>query len=198
VATKGERTRERLLGLAIDHFARSGYQATSVSAVAREAGLTPAAVYAYFPGKTELFAAAVDADAAALVDEAIGRLAPGPPRDRFLGLVAELVAGLDRHPLAARVLAGREPGITGRLLDLPALARLREATTDELRAGQAAGTVRADVDPTALTLGLETVVLALLMALLQVGDADPARVQARRDSVVAVLDAALSPPRSPG
>jgi AcrR family transcriptional regulator len=194
MGTKGERTRRRLLELAIDAFAAGGYQGTSVSAVARGAGLTPASAYAYFPGKAALFEAAVDADAAALVEEAMAAAGAGPPREHLLGLVLHLVDGLGRHPLASRVLAGREPEVIGRLLDLPALARLREVTTAELRQGQTAGTVRDDLDPAALALGLETVVLTLLMAQLQVGGADPERLDARRHGVVALLDAALAPP----
>jgi AcrR family transcriptional regulator len=194
VGTKGEQTRRRLLALAVDAFATTGYQATTVSAIARQAGLTPAAAYAYFPGKAELFEAAVDTDAAGLVDEAMGRLPAGEPRDRLLGLIAGLVDGLERHPLARRVLSGREPETAGRLLGLPALERLRTTTTAELAAGQHAGTVRADVDPTAMALGLETLVLALLMAVLQVGEAEPGAMAARRGSVLAVLDAALAPP----
>ena len=42
-ATKGERTRRRLLELAIERFGERGYRATSVSEIARAAGLTQAA-----------------------------------------------------------------------------------------------------------------------------------------------------------
>jgi AcrR family transcriptional regulator len=195
-ASKGERTRQRLLDLAVEAFATAGYQGTTVSAIARQAGLTPAAAYAYFPGKVELFEAAVDLDAAALVEEAFAQLPPGPPRTRLLSLVASLVDGLERHPLARRVMAGREPEVTGRLLGLPALVRVRQTTAAELAAGQEAGTVRADVDPHVLAMGLQTIVLALLMALLQVASADPDALAERQASVLAVLDAALAPAAS--
>lgn len=190
---KGERTRARLLELAVDRFATAGYQRTSVSEIARQAGLTPAAAYAYFPNKTALFEAAVDADADALIDEATAGLGPGSARDRLLALVASLVTGVERHPLARRVLAGLEPNVMPRLLELPALVRLRALAVEELRAGQRSGAVRADVDPEALALGLETIVLAVVMIRLQVGSPDEARFDARRRSVVAVLDAALRP-----
>ena len=55
--------------------------------------------------------------------------------------------------------------------------------------------VRADVDPAVLALGLETVVLALLMAQLQVSDRDEGLEAARRAAVITVLDAAVAPPR---
>ena len=192
---KGERTRRRLLDLAVARFAVDGYRRTSVSAVAREAGLTPAAAYAYFPSKEALFAAAVDADADALIHEALGRIGGDRSvRERLVLLLAELRAALERHPLARRVLAGREPEVTGRLLDLPALTALREAVAADLEAGRATGTVRADLDPVAVALGLQTIALALLMAQLQVeAVAAPAQQNARIGAVLAVLDAALSP-----
>ncbi len=192
--TKGERTRRRLLTLAISRFAVAGYRRTSVSEIARDAGLTPAAAYAYFTDKEALFVAAVDADAAGLVEEALAEVPDGPPRDRVLGLIAALVAGLDRHRLARRVLAGLEPEVTARLAELPALAQLRATAAAELRTGQEAGTVRRDVDPDALALGIETIVLAAVMTRLQTAAADPALLDARRDAVAAVLDAALRPP----
>ncbi|MBK9972033.1 MAG: helix-turn-helix transcriptional regulator [Acidimicrobiaceae bacterium] len=49
--TKGERTRERLLRAAVDRFGSTGFRATSVSQLSRDAGLTPAAAYAYFDDK---------------------------------------------------------------------------------------------------------------------------------------------------
>src|SRR5690554_6750519 len=72
--TKGERTRRRLLELAIERFGERGYRGTSVSEVARSAGLTQAAVYAYFDGKEALFDAAVDADTEAVVSAIRARL----------------------------------------------------------------------------------------------------------------------------
>jgi AcrR family transcriptional regulator len=194
--SKGERTRRRLLELAVTRFAADGYRRTSVSAVAREAGLTPAAAYAYFPSKEALFAAAVDVDADALIHEALERVAGGSPvRERLVLVLAELRAALDRHPLARRVLAGREPEVTGRLLGLPALTALRETVAADLDAGRDAGTVRDDLDSPAVALGLQTIALALLMAQLQVeAVADPDEQEARIAAVLAVLDAALRPP----
>jgi AcrR family transcriptional regulator len=189
--TKGERTRDAVLERAVERFAADGYRATSVSAIARAVGITPAAAYAYFPNKTALFEAAVDADTAALVAEAARPLADLGPRERLLGMVAGLVGGLEQHPLARRVLSGQEPEVIGRLLELPALVALRRENAAVLAAGQRAGVVRADLDAGALALGLETVVLALLMAQLQVRDRDDHLAAARREAVIAVLDAAV-------
>jgi AcrR family transcriptional regulator len=52
-------TRARLLSAAYDLLVRDGYQATTVQAVARRAGMTTGAIYANFANKQELMALAV-------------------------------------------------------------------------------------------------------------------------------------------
>jgi AcrR family transcriptional regulator len=168
VGTKGERTRARLLEVAIRRFAVDGFRRTSVAAVAEDAGVTAAAVYAYFAGKEGLFEAAVDADAAALISEASEGIDDQDLVSGELRLLPALVAGLEHHRLARRVLAGQEPEVIDRLLSIPALLQLRRRLTEAIAAGQDAGRVRSDIDPKAVAVGLETVTLALLMARLKV------------------------------
>ena len=188
---KGERTRRRLLDIAVQRFAADGFRRTSVSDIAREAGLTPAAAYAYFAGKEGLFQAAVDADAGALIEAARSAAAEGASaRDQLFLFVGELRERVDDHPLARRVLSGLEPEVASRLLTIPSLVALTAALADELTEAQAAGDIRADVDPAEVAVGLETIVLALLMAELQTGlTVEPER----QAGVLAVLDAALRP-----
>ena len=192
--TKGERTRARLLEVAVRRFAAEGFRRTSVAAVARDAGVTPAAVYAYFPSKEGLFEAAVDADAAGLILESLEELEPagGALALAWPQLIGTLLTGLDRHPLARRVLGGHEREALSRLLNLPALSDLRAVLAASLAADQEAGRTRDDVDPGLLALGLETIVLSLLMSILVVGEIDPAR----QAGVIAVMGAALEPPGS--
>lgn len=52
-------TRDRLLVAAYELLIANGYQATTLQAVARRAGLTTGAIYAHFGGKQELMAHAV-------------------------------------------------------------------------------------------------------------------------------------------
>ncbi|MEP6626220.1 MAG: TetR/AcrR family transcriptional regulator [Acidimicrobiia bacterium] len=188
--TKGNRTRQRVLDLAVARFAADGYRRTSVSDIARDADLTPAAVYAYFAGKEALFQAAVDADASALIDESRDEVEGLPMREGVGTMVSVLVTRVAHHPLAARVLSGREPDVIDRLLDLPSLQRLTEDVAAGIEVAQAAGDVRADIDARLLAEGLEAIVLSLLMSSLQAGvGADSPRAVATR----AVLDAALRP-----
>src|SRR5438445_13227797 len=74
---KGARTRRALLEAAIARFGRDGYRGTSVAEVARDARLSGTAVYAYFPNKEALFIAAVDEDAAGVIEEGLAGLSDG-------------------------------------------------------------------------------------------------------------------------
>lgn len=189
---KGDRTRRRLLEVAVERFAAEGFRRTSVSEIARAVDLTPAAAYAYFAGKEALFTAAVDHDAEGLVEHARQAMREGgAPHQQVIAVLVTLVARLDEHPLARRVLAGQEPDAVGRVLDLPSLAAFRHELGAELRDAQARGEVRTDVDPDQLAAGLEALVISLLMAQIQTGIGPGTD---RAGGVVTVLEAALRPP----
>lgn len=186
--SKGERTRRALLSAAIVRFAREGYRPASVADIARDAGLSPTAAYAYFVNKEALFLAAVDEDAAGEIGEALTTVLEGHWNGDWRHLINTLVDALDRHPLARRVLAGLEPEFTVRLLGIAALEQLRKGLGELLASEQLTGQVRADIDPQQLAGGLVTIVISLLIAILQTG-ADATGVLG--DEVLAVLDASL-------
>jgi len=188
--TKGERTRRALLDAAIARFGRDGYRGTSVAEIARDARLSGTAAYAYFPSKEALFVAAVDEDAAAVIEEGLSSVAVDDIDQWRETLILTLLSAVGRRPLARRVLAGLEPEFTVRLLEIPALEQLRKACGERIRSQQLAGEVRADIDPRQIANGLVTIVLSLLMSLLQTGT-DPATLLGR--DVVAVVEAALRP-----
>ncbi len=190
--TRGERTRRAVLDAAVARFGRDGYRATSVADVARDAGVGGTVPYAYFPSKEALFLAAVDEDAAAVIAEGVAHLAARRLRRWRATLLPTLLGALDRHPLARRLLAGLEPEVTARVLEVPALAELRAGVAERLAAEQRAGTVRTDVDAVTLANGLVTIILSLLMSVTQLGTDVAVRYA---DDVGAVLDAALAPPR---
>jgi AcrR family transcriptional regulator len=191
--SKGERTRQALLDAAIARFGRDGYRGTSVAEIARDARLSGTAAYVYFPNKEALFLAAVDEDAAAVVDEGLASLTDAVDLDQWRGsLIFTLLSAVDRHPLARRVLTGLEPEFTVRLITIPALEQLRKECADLIATEQLEGKVRADIDPRQIANGLVTIVLSLLMSLLQTGT-DPATLLGA--DVAAVVEAALSPPR---
>ena len=192
--TKGAQTRRAILEAAVARFGRDGYRATSVADIARDANVGGTVAYAYFPNKEALFLAAVDEDAAAVIEEGVASTL-GPAGTDILRwhdvLLFTLVAAVERHPLAKRLLAGLEPEVTPRVLEMPALNELRKACTELLRAGQAAGTVRPDIDPAVVANGIIALMLSVLMSVTQLGSETAITYS---HDVAAVFEAALVTP----
>lgn len=192
---KGEMTRRDILRAAVARFGREGYRATSVADIARDAGVGGSVPYAYFANKEALFLAAVDEDAAAVIHRALDGVfeQPGLP-DWQETLLVTLVGAVDEHPLARRLLAGLEPEVTPRVLQIPALEELRKVCAERLAVDQAAGTVRHDIDPVTTANGVVAIVMSLLMSVVQLGlDA----TSPYAESVAAVLEAAVAATRPP-
>src|SRR3546814_16908648 len=84
-------------------------------------------------------------------------------------LVFTLISALDHHPLARRVLAGLEPEVTERVLEIPALGEMRRACAERIRHEQAAGVARPDIDPVSIGNGMVVIVLSLLTSVVPVG-----------------------------
>ena len=194
MATKGEQTREAVLQAATKRFGREGYRAASVADIARDAGVGGTVAYAYFPNKEALFLAAIDEDAAALIGEGLALLDADPtPLAWRRNLAITMYAALEHHPLTRRLLAGQEPEVSARVMEIPALADLRKAVAERLAAEQLTGNVRHDIDPVTIGNGVVALVLSLLTSLVLVGGDV---IGSYADDVIAVFDAALSPPSS--
>ena len=120
--SKGELTRQTILDAAIVRFGRDGFRATSVADIARDASVSGTAAYAHFPNKEALFDAALDEDAAAVIHEGVSHvIEEGHSSEEWREtLILTLVAAVERHPLARRVLSGLEPHVTDRVVELPA------------------------------------------------------------------------------
>ena len=188
--SKGAHTRQAILEAAITRFGREGYRATSVADIARDAGIGGTVAYAYFADKEALFLAAIDEDAAGVIQEGVTSAFEENSDlvDWRQTLLFTLVGAVDRHPLARRLLAGLEPDVTVRVLEIPALAELRKACAEKLRSEQLAGTVRGDIDPVAIGNGIVAIMLSLLMSVVQLG---PDAAGPYSNDVVAVFAAAL-------
>jgi AcrR family transcriptional regulator len=188
--SKGERTRRRLLEIAIRQFGSYGFRQTSVTDITREAGLTQAACYAYFGSKADLFREACDTDAAEVIHEAVAQASVMEPRQLLPALVLFLGGALERHPLTERVLQGREPDAVRQLIDLPAIHELGEVIAAAIRRGQETGEVRPDVDPDAVGAGGEAMILGHTMSLAMGGGA---ATQRHAFGVASAFDAMLKP-----
>jgi AcrR family transcriptional regulator len=192
---KGAQTRRAILDAAIARFGREGFRSTSVADIARDASVGGTVAYAYFPNKEALFFAAVDDDAAGVIEHGLSSVLgeariQGWPQTVML----TLLDALDRHPLARRLLAGLEPEVTDRVLEIPALTELRKACAERIRVEQLDGCARQDIDPVRIANGVVAIMLSLLMSLVQL---DSSAVTAYGDDVAAIFEAAIDPPPLP-
>lgn len=86
LASEADAKRRMILRVARRHFMAEGYAATGMEAVARDAGVSTATLYAHFPGKADLFSRVID-DAADAFSQRIAPVAQiaGDARSQMLG-----------------------------------------------------------------------------------------------------------------
>src|ERR671915_1148684 len=127
--------RRRLLELGAELFARHGYDELSMARIAREAGISKALLYHYFPSKQAYFAATLEQAAAELA-----RLTePDPARPPVEQLADSLDAYLgwvERHADAYAKLI-RSVGAVPEVREM--VERVRDATAEQITAGLVPG-----------------------------------------------------------
>ena len=169
------RNREKVLRVARDAFAESGYD-VPLDEIAARAGVGAGTVYRHFPAKEALFEAVITARVEDLVADAQARAAteePGPAFFGFLGrLAGEATAKRDLPDAIA---------IPGALQEA-----VRSSLDLLLRRAQDAAVVRPGVTAADLIVLLKGMFSSLQTA----GPADPAR----RDRIFAIVADGLRPP----
>jgi AcrR family transcriptional regulator len=128
--------RRRLLALGADLFARFSYDELSMARIAREAGISKALLYHYFPGKQAYFAATLEEMAAELAtltepDPAL------PPREQLVHSLDAFLAWVDDHRDAYGKLV-RSAAVIPEVREV--VDRVRDATSERILAGIGAGT----------------------------------------------------------
>jgi len=145
---RGQRRREKILAAAIRHVARNGGRGTSLAQIATEAGVTQQGLLYYFPSKDELLHAALD-----VRDQRDVVPRPTPWQGlEFLDGIVERIRRWRREPemvgmftlLLVENLGDHAP-LRERLEKRYSLVHKEYA--DGVRAAQANGTARTDIDP---------------------------------------------------
>jgi AcrR family transcriptional regulator len=161
-----QRNRDRLLEVAVRAFSADSADGADVTldAIAREAGVGIGTLYRHFPTREALVEAAYRNELARLGDSVADLLNDRPAdqalrawMDRFVDYMTTKQGMADA--LHAVIASGGDPFAQSR-------ARLTEAVTTLLRAGAADGTLRTDVEPDDVLIGLSG---------LSVATGDPAR-----------------------
>lgn len=106
--------RQEILEGALRIFARKGYTASTNADIAREAGVTPAALYYYFPSKAELFKAAISQRRAVLepnLEQLVQAFMDLPPEVVVPTLTRMIMSFLSEEPtqLLLRIVLAEGP-----------------------------------------------------------------------------------------
>jgi len=157
VRADAQRNRERLLDAAVRAFSQDGPEAT-LDAIAKDAGVGIGTLYRHFPTREALIEAAYRNELARLCDSVDELLAAQPAdealrtwMDRFVDYMATKRGMSDA--LRVVIASGVNPYAQSR-------DRLTAAVTALLRAGVAAGVIRADVQAGDVLIGLSGVSMA--------------------------------------
>ena len=185
-------TRGRILDAAVPLFAERGLRGVSIAEVARVVGVSPATVFAYFESKEALLADAVGHDAEGLAHDTLLAMggAHATVHSGWRALWEGLLAGLEKHPLTARMLRHPEASAIEKIFDAPSVRAGLEFYSHELATAQEWGVLRPDIDPAVAGEGLSTLLLAMFVSHLQLGAGLTA---SRIDAMFAVLEASLHP-----
>lgn len=99
-----QQTRTALLDAGARLFVRSGLAATSISALADEAGIARTTVYEYFANKEAVLAALIEDRLPPIVDQILDGLTTGPPAKRLAEILHRSFIMVMRYPVEATLL----------------------------------------------------------------------------------------------
>lgn len=160
---EAQKTREALIAAATELFVEQGLSQPSLDAICARAGFTRGAFYVHFQTRDDLIAAVVESAIGGFIDTMIKS---GEAGADLATIVRTFAAVLRAGPLpfvgqvrGHQILEAcvRSPTLQRKYEEL--LAHARERLSDTVRRGQAAGTLRDDVDPSAIAQLLLALVL---------------------------------------
>jgi TetR/AcrR family transcriptional regulator, repressor for uid operon len=184
---------QQILNAAAICFARHGFHQTTMQQICAEAKLSPGSVYRYYTSKEELIGALIaeeQAEALALIAQAAQH---SDPIAALSGLVHTALTAIDLPQAAAidvevAAEAGRNPAVAERIR--ATYLSCDGALSGLLRAGQAQGLIREDVDAEATA----TLLLSLFDGLtVRRALGLPFDIEALAPTIVTLLERLLRP-----
>lgn len=200
----GPDQRERLVGIALELYARQGYTATTLAAIARAAGMTPAAVHYYFKTREQLFDTIFDVHIApmrARIDD-IFQTHANDPAAAFARLAERFVELAAEHPWMGPVFFGEllnDHDLFKQHLRKRVKASRQVAMVTAIRRWQDEGRLNKALDPALLMTSILSLTVLPMTALRKWKD-DPLRKHIGPEEIarhaLALLSHGLAPPKA--
>jgi AcrR family transcriptional regulator len=140
---------QRILSAAERLIVHYGFDKTTVSDIAREAGVSKGAIYLHYASKESLFEALMTREIERYIDRWLELIEPDPDGGTFAGMYRHSLAALAEMPLM-RALIGQDSRIIGTYMkrdNYRVFRQRRQFQERFVHAMQATGAMRADVDP---------------------------------------------------
>ncbi len=157
--------RNQILGAAAETIIRFGYDKTTMSDIAEQAGLTRAIVYLHFDNKESLFEALLFREVQKYYQAWLEAFETAPDGGTIAGVFRRVLSAVSQSPFISALLK-QDQHVFGRYLRKP--GNLFESLQSSslwavtLRALQAAGAVRQDIDPQAMAHIMNALAIGLL------------------------------------
>lgn len=159
------RTREALLAAASEVFREVGVDGSSLDAICARAGFTRGALYVHFPSREALVEAVVEGIVGRWTARVVVSADAGGDLERSILGFARDLEGTDELRLVLEA-AHRVPAVRARFLGLA--EAVKGLLAQQVRAAQAEGRARSDVDPEGTASMLMALALGMV-ALAEVG-----------------------------
>ena len=193
-------TTRDLLDASVEIFGRKGFESSRVAEIARRCGVTTGAIYARWPNKLELFAAAVEHVMGHLTAVALQE-AKDSSAEEWLALIA-LVTNLvsaERDDargivLEAYALARRNPQL--RDFALQSLTREIDSLASFISEGKDIGTVDRSLSTEAVALCCQALLVGVHLVLTALGDGQHRPTDDEWNALIARFMSAMAPPSS--
>ncbi len=139
---------ERILEAAARLIVHYGYDKTTVSDIAREAGVSKGAIYLHYDSKEELFEALIYQKTFQYSEDWLQRFENDQDEWSFISMFKLMLMTMQDHPFMVAIFK-RDPQVFGSFLrrDSSALQRKGAANTQLFSMLQEVGALRADMDP---------------------------------------------------
>lgn len=186
----------RILDAAVRLIAHYGYDKTTVSDIAREAGVSKGAIYLHFDSKEALFEALLEREIWLYGADWLRRFEADPGEWSYSSMFRHSLLALHDYPFMQALLKRDQRVLGSFLRQNSRLLQMKGATNTELFAQmQQVGAVRPDISPEIIAFLLNTFAFGVVSAAEYLPEANIPPYEAVIDGLGRLLDQGLAPPQ---